>query len=119
MAGKNGYTAKQFIKAIPGTGGIISDIADRVGCTWHTAKKYIDEFPTVREAYEEESNRITDKAKGNVKRAIDRGDLQTSKWWLQVKDPEFTPVQRQEHSGPDGKPIEMIEVVKDYGSDQD
>lgn len=116
MAGKNGYTAAQFIKAIPGTGGIISEIADRVGCSWITAKKYIYEFSTVQEAYQEECNRVTDKARGNVKRAIDRGDLQTSKWWLQVKDPEFTPTSKHEHTGADGGPIKLIEVVKDYGN---
>ena len=41
MAGSNQFTAKQFIKAIPGTGGIISALADKVGCGWHTAKRYI------------------------------------------------------------------------------
>ena len=115
MAKTNGYTAAQFIKAIPGTGGIISEIADRVGCSWNTAKKYITEFATVAEAYHEECNRITDKARGNVKRAIDRGDLQTSKWWLQVKDPDFTPSQRIEHSGKVEQRVTMVEVVKDYG----
>ena len=108
MTKKNGYTAAQFIKAIPGTGGIISDIADRVGCSWNTAKKYITSYPTITDAYDEECNRITDKARGNVKRAIDRGDLQTSKWWLQVKDPEFTPRQQHEHSGPDGGEIKIL-----------
>ena len=117
MAKKNGFTAAQFIKAIPGTGGIISEIADRVGCSWNTAKKYITEYSTIADAYSEECNRITDKARGNVKRAIDRGDLQTSKWWLQVKDPDFTPSQKVEHSGPDSGPIQvrLVEVVKDYG----
>ena len=41
--GHNGtYTAAQFIAAIPGTGGIITKIAEKVGCAWHTAKKYIE-----------------------------------------------------------------------------
>lgn len=44
--GKNLYTAAQFIEAIPGTGGIISAIAKRVGCDWITAKKYITELIT-------------------------------------------------------------------------
>jgi hypothetical protein len=35
--GKNKYTAEQFIKAIPGTGGIISAIARKVDCEWNTA----------------------------------------------------------------------------------
>jgi len=32
--GKNKYTAEQFIKAIPGTGGIISAIARKVDCEY-------------------------------------------------------------------------------------
>jgi len=83
------FTAEQFIKAIPGTGGIISQIARIVGCEWNTAKKYIDEHPTVYQAWENERNSITDRAQHNILVAITEGDLQMSKWWLQVKDPEF------------------------------
>ena len=71
--GKELYTAKQFIDAIPGTGGIVATIADRVGCKWHTAKKYIEEYPTVKEVYEDECERIRD------------GDIPTAKWYLTKK----------------------------------
>ena len=80
MADKNHYTAAQFIKAIPGTGGIISALADKVGCGWHTAKRYITDYVTVAEAWEAERNKITDKAKHNIVKAIHGGDLQMSKW---------------------------------------
>jgi hypothetical protein len=99
MARKNGFTAKQFIDAIPGTGGVVSAIADKVGCARQTAKRYIDDYPTIKAVYDEECNRITDTARSNVHRAITRGDLQTSKWWLQVKDDEFVPKQKTEYSG--------------------
>ena len=33
----NSYTAQTFIDAIPGTGGIVSAIARKVGCEWNTA----------------------------------------------------------------------------------
>ncbi len=89
MAGKNAYTAGQFIKAIKGSGGVISAIADAVGCDWHTARKYIDQYPTVKEAWENERQRITDRARHNIIKSIGDGDLQMSKWWLQVMDAEF------------------------------
>jgi hypothetical protein len=95
----NSYTAKQFIDAIPKTGGVISDIAKKVGCSWHTAKKYIEEYTTVQEAYQAEKNRITDIARNNIIKAIERNDLQMSKWWLQVMDAEFIPKQETKHSG--------------------
>ena len=100
------YSANKFIKAIPGTGGVISDIADKIGCTWHTAKKYIDEYATVREAYEAERARITDKAHSNIIEAITKKrDLQTSKWYLSVKDPEFREKKDVNLGGADGTPI--------------
>ena len=93
------FTTTQFVKAIPGTGGIVSAIAKVVKCDWHTAKKYIDEHPTVKQAWEDERNLITDKAKHNILKSIDNGDLQMSKWWLSVMDEEFITKQRMEMVG--------------------
>ena len=85
MGRKNSFTAKQFIDAIPGTGGIISTIAKRVGCEWHTAKKHIESYATVKQAYENEKNRIDDVAVSNIYQAIIDKDLGTSKWWASMK----------------------------------
>ena len=94
------YKVADFMKAIPGTGGVISSIADRVGCKWHTAKKYIDKYPKLTEAYEAERSRVTDKAQSNIITAIVKdGDLPMSKWWLAVKDPDFKDKQDINHDG--------------------
>lgn len=95
MAKTNGYRAEQFINVIPGTGGIISTIAERVGCAWHTAKKYIEKYPTVKQAYLNERHKVDDKAVSNVYKAIAQGDLETSKWWVKMKlGDEFHETQR-------------------------
>lgn len=109
------YTAAQFIAAIKGSGGVISAIADAVGCSWHTARKYIDQYPTVKEAWENERQRITDRARHNIIKSIGEGDLQMSKWWLQVMDPEFVERNRTEVSGPQGRPVEVntVELTDD------
>ena len=99
MAGKNGFRTEQFIKAIPGTHGNITEIAKRVGCSWNTAKKYITEYITVKEVYEEECNAVDDKARSNITEKIFRGDIHLSKWWLQVKSPDFTPKSHVTHDG--------------------
>jgi hypothetical protein len=103
------YTAAQFIKAIPGTGGIISALAEKVGCTWHTARNYVENYTTVTEVWEAERNKITDKAKHNIVKSIQKGDLQMSKWWLQVLDDDFVPRQRVDQQT-DGK----MEIVVTY-----
>ena len=100
------FTVTQFVDAIPGTGGIISAIASKVGCDWHTAKKYIDEHPTVKQAWDDERSKITDKAQHNIIKSIQGGDLQMSKWWLQVMDAEFIPRERTELTGADGAPVQ-------------
>ena len=63
------YTAAQFIKAIEDSGGIISTIARRVGCDWHTAKRYIEEYATVQQAYQDERNKVIDIAEAKRRAA--------------------------------------------------
>ena len=79
------YTAKQFIDAIPGTGGIITAIAERVGCTWNTAQKWIRDKPSVQEAYQNECERINDMAQSILMKSIKAGNAQDAKWWLSKK----------------------------------
>jgi hypothetical protein len=109
------FTARQFIAAIPGSGGVVSQIAAAVGCDWHTARRYIDNHATVKEAWDAERHSITDKARHNILKAIDKGDLMMSKWWLQVMDDEFVPRSKSEHAGKDGGPlVTIIEYVNDW-----
>ena len=91
------YTAAQFIKAIPGSGGIITVIADRVGCDWATAKRYITNYSTVEQAYNNERNRIVDLAETKIISAINEGDIQTVKWYLSTIGKERGYTERQEH----------------------
>lgn len=116
--GSNGkYTAQQFIDAIEGTGGVVSSIAEKVGCAWNTAKKYIDNYATVKQAWQNERNRITDRAQNNIIKSINKGDLQMSKWWLQVMDGDFNPPpppQKLEHSGPGGVAIPHTLSIVEY-----
>ena len=112
--GYNGkYTAQQFIDAIPNTGGIVSAIAANVGCAWNTAKKYIDEYATVRTAWENERQRIKDRAKHNIIREVEAGDVQTSKWFLTMTDEEFMPKQHQTITGPDNEPLTVVFKLRD------
>ena len=82
---KTRLSAQVFINAIPGTGGIISAIARKVGCDWHTAKKYIETYPTVKQVYEDECEKVDDLAENTVLQAIKGGDVPTAKWWLGKK----------------------------------
>jgi len=109
--GHNGtYTAAQFIAAIPGTGGIITKIAEKVGCAWHTAKKYIEAYATVKEAYDDECERVVDKAESQVVKAIEDGDMITVRWYLSTKGKDRGYVERRqaEITGKDGGPVYVV-----------
>ena len=140
------YKAQDFIDKIPGSGAIISSIAKAVGCTWHTARKYIDEYPTIHDAFEAERQRILDIAEnviiGNIMAAnnqqakavrpkpdgtpgepvvVDSSDV---RWYLSMKgrDRGYVKSEAHEHTGKDGGPISHTVntiVVREYVDDDD
>lgn len=123
MANKDQYKAEEFIRAIKGSGGIISVIAANVGCTWHTARKYINDYVTVQQAYQDECERVADtaesivirniqfaaKEQADTEKPVDSGD---AKWWLsrKAKGRGYADKQEVEHTGADGEaiPIRVI-----------
>lgn len=111
------YTAEQFIKAIPNTGGIVTAIARRVGCDRHTARKFIDEHPTVAAAYRDETERVLDLAETQTIKAIEKGDMQTVRYYLSTKGRNRGYVERQEVTGADGGAVTLKVVYGDDGAD--
>jgi hypothetical protein len=109
MSGRNQYKAEQFIDAIKDSGGIVSTIAKRVGCDWHTAKKYIDTYPTVNRAYQDECERVLDLAETKVIELINDKDGAMIRYYLSTKGKKrgYTEKQQIEHTGKDGGPIEQ------------
>ena len=106
--GNGHYTAALFIAAIPGTGGIISTIARKVGCSWNTAKRYITEYPTVATAYDNEVNTALDVAESIIfdnlrllrrEQATEEKPVESSlaKWFLTTKGKDRGYTERQEH----------------------
>ena len=122
MPGANQYKAQQFIDAIPGSGGIITTIAKRVGCDWHTAKKYIDEYATVKQAYQDEVEKIGDLAETTLIKSIRDGDVSSAKFYLTTKARGRGYVQKTETeiTGKDGGPIGIVAVyIPDNGRDSE
>jgi hypothetical protein len=116
MGANNHYKAKDFIDVIPGTGGIISTIAKRVGCSWHTAKKYIDTYPTIKVVYDAECEAVLDAAESVILGDIQDKDVQTAKWYLMMKgsDRGYTPKTKQELDVTSGGERLIIQYVNDW-----
>ena len=104
------FTAEQFIKAIPGTAGIVSTIATRCGCDWHTAKKWIEGHPTIKAIYDDEREGILDLAEAKLIQAIKDGDLGAIKYYLGTQGKGRGYVERHEMTGADGKEV-AIRVI--------
>ena len=85
----------------------MSAIARKVGCEWNTAKKYIDNYPTVRAAYDAECEAMLDLAESAVLRNIKlaaqgEGDTQDAKWYLTKKGKRRGYGDSMEVTGKDG-----------------
>lgn len=78
-------SVKKILKAIKGTGGLITDIAAKLNVHYHTVLNYRDRYESVKQAIEDERNRILDKAERNLFTKIQEGDEDTSKWFLARK----------------------------------
>ena len=128
------YSAKKFVEAVKGSGGVVQVIAQRMGCTWHTARKWIDEYPTVKAAFDAEVETTFDIAESVVlqnivaarkiqqeeNRLVDTGD---AKWYLRRKGKDRGYVTQTDHeiSGKDGSPIpvKITEVIVELPPVQD
>ena len=108
--GTSKYTANDFISAIPGTGGIVSAIARKVNCDWATARKWIDEYPTVKRAYDAECEAMLDLAESTVLKAIKDGDTSDAKWYLTKKGKKRGYGETIEVMGEGGGPIPILVV---------
>ena len=114
--GKEMYTAQQFIAAMPQTGGVVSAIAKKIGCTWHTADKYIKSKPTVYRAWLDEKEAILDMGEMSLFKSVREGDAWAVKYLLATQGKRRGYVERQEVTGADG---ERLVVRLDWGDNAD
>jgi transposase len=99
--GRKNYSEKLVLEAIKGTGGIVSQVAKRLGCDWSIAKKYINKWEKTKKAYDDEREAILDLAESAVYKAIKEGNTQDAKWVLATigKKRGFSEKHEVEHSG--------------------
>ncbi len=57
---------KKVKEAIENSGGIISTIANKLGVSWHTVKRYIDKNPDLIELLDAELEKVKDSAEGTL-----------------------------------------------------
>lgn len=80
-----GYTKRKVLAAIQDSAGIVTTIASKIGCDWHTARKLVDQWPETREAYQDEREKILDMSETTLLKAIKTGDVGSAKWMLSTQ----------------------------------
>jgi len=115
MGANKKYTTQEVIDIMPGTGGIIATIAKRLGCTWHTAQAYIENYPTVQAAYADECEMVNDKAESVIISDINSGSVESSKWWVSRKRKDKFST-REEVTGVDGADIHIKVTYESDGN---
>jgi transposase len=102
-----------IIEAIHGSGAILNTIAKRLNVSWHTAKKYCDEYEETRQALQDETEKTIDMAESTLLKSIESGDIQAAKWYLSTKGKKrgYSEKLELEHGGKiafikDGTPLD-------------
>jgi hypothetical protein len=94
-----------------GSAGIVSTIADRLGCAWHTARKQIDKWESTKRAFDDEGERVLDLAESKMMVAINEGDGRMIRYILSTKGKARGYTERQEITGADGGPLQTHQVA--------
>ena len=98
---------KSILKAINGSDGVISTIAERIGVSWGTARNYIDADPDLLQALDDENNIIIDVAETETYKQVRDGEVWALKYVLSTKGTKrgWIESQRKEITGKDGQPL--------------
>ena len=117
-----GYSLERILEVIDGSAGITLTVAQRLGCDWLTAKRYIAKWEATKKAFAAEGEKILDVAESVLERNIriayqqqrnpetgetqivDTGDV---KWLLSRKGKArgYADKSEVELAGKDGGPI--------------
>lgn len=99
----------KVIEILRALGGIKAAAAQQLNVSRTTLYKFIDEHPEVVEALVEIDSEIGDVAEAQVVKAINAGDMQTVRWYLETKGKDRGYARRVENTGKGGGPMEVRE----------
>ena len=92
------YSAQQMIDAILEAEGNLSQAARILGCSRQTVHRYVNDYSTVKDAYDEALERKIDHVESKLHDLIDKGHPSSIKYYLSTKAKHRGYVERQERS---------------------
>lgn len=76
------YTLDEVLVAIEGCESIVSNVAKKLGCAWHTADRFIGRWKVTEQAFNDESENVLDITETALMKKINDGDTQAIKYKL-------------------------------------
>ncbi|RUV37428.1 helix-turn-helix domain-containing protein [Mesorhizobium sp. M7A.F.Ca.MR.148.00.0.0] len=92
-------------------GGIKTVAAERLNVGRTTLYAFLNEHPEIQEADSQISEELLDVAEGQVVIALRSGDMQTVRWYLELKGKDRGFVRRVETTGKNGGPVETAQKL--------
>ena len=120
VADKALYSKEAFIKAIEGSRGIKSAIAEMVGCSRGTVDNAIQRWPELERMIDDERDSIVDLAEARLLGAVDEGDMRAIIFTLETLGKARGWTKRTELTGADGAALinpEMGRLIGMLGLD--
>src|SRR5688572_8703617 len=100
------YTAEQMIKALQATKGMITLAARHLGCSHVTVLRYIEQYPTVKAARDQERDKMGDAVElALYDEAVNKRNTAALIFMAKTLFKDRGYVERQEHTGKDGGAI--------------
>jgi hypothetical protein len=99
-------TCASIIKALGESGGLLTLAAKKSGIGYSTVKRYVAEFPSVREAVQDAKEGMKDFTEGKLFENIKAGKEASIFFYLKTQAKDRGYIERQEFTGKDGGPIE-------------
>jgi hypothetical protein len=122
---KKFFSDDDFATAIKGSGGLVSIIAQKVGCSYNTALRYMRRNPELMELYSSEVEGVLDMSEQTIIRAIQSGDTGSAKGYLSRRGRHRGFGDQLEITTKDGRPIwqlsneEILDELAQIGPGED
>lgn len=95
-AGWTKFKKAQVLKAIKGSGGVKLAICQRLNCDRGTFDRYLERFPDVSQAFEEEKEEVGDLVESKIITGIKAGNVALTIFYAKTKLKNRGYVERQE-----------------------
>lgn len=99
------YSEEVMLRAISDSAGIVQVVADRLRCTWNTARKYINKYPSCVQAMQDEREAVIDLAESKLVEKLSMGREWAIKYTLSTLGKGRGYTYRLETTGADGEPL--------------